>query len=467
MMDWPTRVQINAFVGDDVANASDLDDSAYAWAARPQDRKASTFLKPEEPADEANWRDPRVGWGLVLPDNPKLRPRQLATADDAPEPLRRLLHARPDAPVLRYRHETSSTHLRRHYPDGTAQDLALVGSERGVGKGELPLFLLLFGTPAEIPWRFQFLLNQTAAVGRLALRDDALDRYVTHLIADWSSARSDEHAAVVWAVDHGEGDISHLMREVIARPVFDKYAADEDLRDRSLLVGADGAGTSVTADALIDALADRRPAVVVTTSHGMTGPLNDTEALVGNLGLPVDATFRVLEPKRLLSRWEPDGVIWYAHACCSAGSDARTAFRGVVPEGSEVARILSGVAAAGTHIAPLADALLSAPKPARAFIGHVEPTFDWTISDPRTGQPLTASIRSALYDGLYQPSPIGHALRQFYRHVGDLFGARDLAYEEFNDGADTLGIALANQLAALDRRSMVMIGDPTVQIPPL
>lgn len=108
-----------------------------------------------------------------------------------------------------------------------------------------------------------------------------------------------------------------------------------------------------------------------------------------------------------------------------------------------------------------------AAEPARAFVGHVEPTFDWTISERRTGQPLTATIRSALYDGLYQPWPVGHALRGFYRHVGELFGARDRAYEEFNEGADTLDVALASRLAALDRRSLVIIGDPTVRIPSL
>jgi hypothetical protein len=465
--DWPTRLQVNAFAGEGLANASDLDDSLFRWAARPQDKKAASLLKPEDVADESDWTDPRVGWGLVLPDNPKLKKRELARADDAPEPLRRLMEARPEAPVLRFRRETWTTHLRRHYPRGGAQDLALVGSERGVGEGRLPLYLLLCGTPEEIPWRFQYLLNQTSAVGRLALDDDALDRYVRHLIDDWSKAASDVRAAVVWTADHGGDDISHLMRTVIAEPVFAKYAGDGDLKAASVLVASDGDGAIATGERLIEALTQKRPAVVVTTSHGMTGPLDDHEALVANLGLLVDEKFRALDLKALLAGWQPDGAIWYAHACCSAGSDAQTAFTGVVPEGSEVAAILSGVAAAGDRIAPLPTALLSAGKPARAFVGHVEPTFDWTISDPRTGQPLTVGIRDALYGGLYRSWPVGHALRGFYKGVGELFGARDLAYEEFNHGKDTLGAALLSQLAALDRRSLVVLGDPTVRLPAL
>ena len=36
---------------------------------------------------------------------------------------------------------------------------------------------------------------------------------------------------------------------------------------------------------------------------------------------------------------------------------------------------------------PLPRKLLGAEKPLRAFLGHVEPTFDWTLRDPETGQP--------------------------------------------------------------------------------
>jgi hypothetical protein len=461
MSSWPDRLQVNAFAGEGVPNSSALDASARRWAARAQEAEAEQWLWAEKPPDEADWRHPDVGWGLVLPDAPELSAEQLAAAEDAPDPIRALLEARPDAPVLRYRAKTATSHLRRYSP--TVQDVKLSGSRRGVGQDRLPLYLLIYGTPEQIPWRFQFLLNQSAAVGRLALTGAALERYVSHLIDDWQAAASDPHAAVVWAVDHGGKDISHLMRNVIAEPLFQEFADDDDLRERSLRLA--GTDEDTTAQALIDALSERRPALVITTSHGMTGPLEDVEAMRANLGVPVDSGYRGLDVRRLLESWEPDGAIWYAHACCSAGGDHQTAFKGVVPEGSDVERILVGAAKAGACIAPLPDALLSANKPARAFIGHVEPTFDWTLSDPDTGQPLTEATRFAFFDGLYQPWPLGHALRKFYAHVGELFGARTRAYEEhYQEGKDTLATALAHQLAALDRRSMVILGDPTVAL---
>jgi hypothetical protein len=45
--------------------------------------------------------------------------------------------------------------------------------------------------------------------------------------------------------------------------------------------------------------------------------------------------------------------------------------------------MLKNIAAtAGARISPLPRALLGAEKPLRAFVGHVEPTFDWTLRDP-------------------------------------------------------------------------------------
>ncbi|TKJ17960.1 hypothetical protein [Blastococcus sp. CCUG 61487] len=205
----------------------------------------------------------------------------------------------------------------------------------------------------------------------------------------------------------------------------------------------------------------------MTTSHGKTGPLTDTAATLRDLGLPVDDDYSTLDPARLLDAWQPDGAIWYAHACCSAGSDGSSIYEGLLEPGSWADQVLTGIAGIGAHVAPLPEALLGAPRPLRAFIGHVEPTFDWTIQNPYNGQKLTSSIRTGLYDGLFRPAAVGLALRETYAHVGELFAERDSAYRAFDDGEDTAGVAMATTLAARDRQSMVVLGDPTVGLPPL
>ena len=189
--------------------------------------------------------------------------------------------------------------------------------------------------------------------------------------------------------------------------------------------------------------------------------------MLRDLGKPVGDDHALLEPEPLLDAWQPDGAIWYAHACCGAGCDAATIFRGLLAPGSPVDALLEGIAGLGAHVAPLPLALLGAERPLRAFVGHVEPTFDWTVAHHATGQPLTASIRAALYERLYRPAPVGHALREAYGHVGELYTQRDAAQRAFDKGEPTEDVAMATLLGARDRQAMVVLGDPTVALPPL
>ncbi len=462
--DLPTTVQANAWTGEAPASGP-LGRESVRWALQRHGESLPRLLAPEEPADPRDWHDPRVGWGLVLPDDDALPADVKARGEDAPEPLRALLASRPGSPVLRYRPSpgTRFTHLRRYYETHGAQDVALSASARGVREGALPRYLLVYGGPDVIPWEFQYLLNQACAAGRLSLTGVALENYVSALIGGWPNAAARSTSAVVWAVDHGAQDISHLMRETIAERIQGGLAADGEIRARYL----DGSAGDATRARLCEALADAHPGLVVTTSHGKTGPLNAPQEMLRDLGLPVDGDHTTVDPATVLDAWEPDGAIWYAHACCSAGSDGSSIFSGLMDPGSQVERLLAGIAELGAHVAPLPEALLGAPKPLRAFVGHVEPTFDWTISHPDTGQPLTTSLKEAFYDHLFQPEPLGLAMREPYRHVGEFYGQRDAAYRAFEKGEDVEAVAMVTQLAARDRQSMVILGDPTVMLPPL
>jgi hypothetical protein len=202
----------------------------------------------------------------------------------------------------------------------------------------------------------------------------------------------------------------------------------------------------------------------------MTGPVNDLVLMGQQIGLLVDAEHDLIGPDALLEAWQPDGAVWYAHACCSAGSDDETSYEGLVEKDSSVERTLKAVAALGAGMAPLPRQLLGAERPLRAFIGHVEPTFDWTLRQPETGQVLTATLQEALYDSMFrkQPEPVGLAFEPWYRHVGELAVQWSQALREVAKAVPEASLAaLRTQLAALDRQSLVILGDPTVAVPPL
>lgn len=465
-MDLPETLTINAWTGEEQP-ASKVETGP--WKRVRADQMGQPLAAPE-PVDRRDWRHEKVGWGLVLPENEAISKTDRAAAADAPAPIRKLLDARPGSPVFRYRPDLHNASLRRYFPDGSEQDVALSGSLRGTGKGRLPWYLLLCGSPEALPWSLQYILNGAAYVGRLDLDETGLTRYVDALLNDWNGAACRPDRPVVWSVDHGGGDITSLMRRAIAEPVAKELRGDEQIGEANVrcLLAAEA-----TATALRQALADARPALVVTTSHGMTGPLDDAEAMGRQLGFLVDDEHALLRPDELLQAWQPDGAIWYAHACCSAGSDARTRYQGLVEAGSSVERTLLAVAGLGARVAPLPKALMGAEKPLRAFVGHVEPTFDWTLR-AATGQTLTGTIRQALYERMHRekPEPVGMAFEGAYKHAGELLAQWHELQPALLDSDKTRrdearAAALRAQLTAADRQSMVILGDPTVALPPL
>jgi hypothetical protein len=463
---WPSTLRINGWTGVRAA-AGPLSRDAKRWAISPTLRRVPSFLRPIPPADPRDWRHPQVGWGLILAENDAVPPADKARAADAPEPIRRLLADRLGAPVFRYRPELALTHLRRYLPNGAYDDVPISGSPMGVGEHALPRYLLIYGSPAEVPWSLQFQLNASASVGRcvgrLSLTGEGLEHYVTALVDEWKGSAAKNDQPVVWSVDLGEEDITSLMRAAIAEPVADRFSEDSDIGSKRVFL--DGSDGKATRDALVDTLADRRPTFVLTTSHGLTPASGDDSTRRQVLGAPVDQDGEPLLPEALLSTWEPDGAIWYSHACCSAGGEAPTRFEGLV--GGDLETLLLSLAGLGASVARLPEALLGAPKPLRAFVGHVEPTFDWTLEQPDTGHLLTDSTVRALYNNLFLGDPLGFAFRDCHAHVGELLAALDGAIDQLSADNDTRDRALACQLAARDRQSLVILGDPTVALPPL
>lgn len=455
----PIQIQINAWTGS-ASNRSDLDPGLGGRLLAKQLAVASGALAIK-PIDKREWNDPRVGWGLVLPENKALSAPDKAAAIDAPEPLQRLLAHRAGV-VLRYDPAGAFGALRRDYADGVSEEVW--PASFGTGPGEVPLYLMIAATPAQIPWRVQFDLQASSFVGRLDLDGPGLENYVEAVLSDWGNSAANTASTLVWAVDHGIGDITHLMRNAIAEPLNQRYASDPDISAQFI----DGFNGSAAASDLIMVLGEQRPIVVATTSHGMTGPLNNVADMQRDLGLLVDGNGKVTNPATLLADWSPDGAVWYAHACCSAGTRATSDFLDYVSPGSDVDRILRGLQACGEMTAPFPRALLGASRPLRGFIGHVEPTFDYSVEHPNTGQWLTQPLLRTFYEGLFAGEPIGHALDLCRRTAASLLHAQRAAERALAlTGENRRGEFLALNLMAGDWNAFVLLGDPACAIPKL
>lgn len=462
-MPLPGLLTVNAYTGDPADARSPLDATrARRFALGVKASGYQPTLAPEAPADLTVWPSPEVGWTLVLPTVPGWSNAQLAEPTDQRQCIQDLWNERGRPAVLRYDPTWDHRHSLILKPAIEAP-VALAGAPRGLAPAALPYYLLIVGGPEAVPWDIQFLLNETRAVGRLALEGKALDRYVARLRDGWAGSACDIRSPFVWAVDHGPDDITRTMCDSLARPVFAKYSGDPDLAGATMSGGRD---TAATADDLRAGLG-RKPGVVVTTSHGMTGPLDDPAALRRQLGWLVDSNHEAVDPSSLFEAWEPDGAVWYAHACCSAGSRSPSHFSGLFDVATSIGRILAGVAASGSAVAPLPQALLGAKQPARGFVGHVEPTFNWTLQHPDNRQFLTSSLQTFLYDNLYRGQPIGHAMRVHYERVLGLAAEHDLSRDLFNSGGagDHETLLLYSQVAMRDIRSTVLLGDPTVALP--
>ena len=454
-------VAIDAFTGKEpVAGAFAADYTPWALATPTYGQPT---MRPD-PADPGHWWEPQIGWGIVLPDRAGHTSAQLATVDDAPEPIQALVAAR-NGKVLRYRAgKTFADWTLRDYMSG---DLLTAASPVGMGPQAIPKYLVLYATPAEIPWHVQYALNPVRCVGRLDLTGDALANYVTALLDGWSKAAASYASPVVWAVDHGGGDITTLMRETIAAPIYAALNKDAEM-PRATFV--DGSADPATVEALCAALVANHPALVVTSSHGLTGPLSDLDAMRASLGLPVDQKQHVLSPDAVLAEWQPDGAIWFAQACCSAGSDSPTAYAGLFEAGSLLDQTLTGIAKIGAVTSPLARALLGATKPLRAFIGHVEPTFNWTLSFPPNRQVLTSDLETAIYTRLCAGLPVGLAMTSYYPAIAALLTQYVQARQTYEPlvgpaAKPSLDMLVYSRVTAHDRASTVILGDPTAAMP--
>jgi hypothetical protein len=350
-----------------------------------------------------------------------------------------------------------------------------------VDPAKLPYYLLIVGSPSQIPFKFQYGLDADHAVGRLYFdEEENYGEYVQSLLA-YEALKSNlprtRRIAIFSPANPGD-EASTLSAAELAVPL------GQALDDKPLEL--DG-GTSIkyraeyvrgvdaTKSALVSLLtrADKKPALLFTASHGIGFPSGDPRQKEEQGALvcqdwPGPAKWPKQQPipesmlfagKHLPPAARLDGLVVFSFACYSAGTPHLEDFAYLK---QQKPKELSPQ----PFVSQLSQRLLA--QGAMAFIGHVERAWDYPFLWDGVGRDI-ATFQSTV-EAILKGKPIGHALQHFNDRYLAL--ARELTESEedgllaqYNIGEPVNPIELVSLWTAHnDARAYVLYGDPFAQV---
>ncbi len=404
------------------------------------------------------------GWGIIFP---KAMPEE--TRERIKIGLKELLDLRKAqaGPLFRiYEGEAG-------YRDGDTKSSFLQRHRVGAGLAnpkEMPFYILLIGSPEEIPYDFEDQLDVMRGVGRLDFGEDyeAYAQYAHNVVLAESGQVKLPRKGTFFSVANPGDKATQLSARYLIRPL------QENLSD----AGAD-LGEALNYDWRWETL-DRRnathgnlyqvlggepeqvPAFLMTASHGMEfNRHNDQEKYQGALlcGDWKGPNGGKLERKHYFAGEDlaPDanvlGMITVLFACYGAGTPRYDQFamqKGQPPE---------EIAPRGAFVADLPKQLLK--HGALAVLGHVERAWGYSFIKP-TGDVDNAHFVIALRR-ILNGQPIG-----FATDLGFDLRYADMSSElsKISNGEKSVGKSELVQLwtANNDARGYAIIGDPAARI---
>jgi hypothetical protein len=331
---------------------------------------------------------------------------------------------------------------------------------------KVPYYLLIVGSPEQIPFSFQYQLDVSYAVGRLDFdTPEEYGAYAAAVVAAEAAelAPADRRIHLFGVRNPGDTPTALSAARLVA-PLA------EELRELA-------AGWAVTADLgppatkqrLHDLLAqDSAPPVLFTASHGVSASDAEQRETQGALLCqdwpgPLQRPGRLREDHYLagcdiaLDRPVRTRVV-FSFACYGAGTPQISDFA----DGAATSR---PVLAERSFVARLPQRLLGNPAGGiLAFVGHVDRawscSFLWQGTDPQITAFTSAIL--ALLDGVR----LGHAMEDMssrYAELSTELTSRIDAHRKTGrviDDQELVGLWTANN----DARSYVVLGDPAVRV---
>jgi len=462
---------IDAVTGNYLVQPMEIADAARLVRGEKRDKKTTSWLKRAWQAlsqphlalpidvDPSNLQ--QTGWAIVFFKD------ETAAVKEALAPLvehrRRQVGDEAKLKVLEYRRgERRETWLARH----------------GIGLGsvrpeKVPYYLLVIGSPENIPFLFRHQLGVEYAVGSLHFETaEEYSRYAASVIAcETQSALLTAKEALFFAVRHPSDPATQLSADHLMKPLSE--ASEEDghqplaekygFETRKLF--DDDATKSALAAALSPPPEKKAPAFLFTASHGMGFPNGHPEQRSGQGALLCQEWpgSGAVEPEHYFSAGDRpatarvQGMISFHFACYGAGTPANDRF---IHEPGQAPPPI----APKPFIAALPQALLAHPKGgALACIGHVDRAWGYSILTPNAGAQLLP-FENAI-GRILKGEPVGLAMKDFYERYASLSVSLSSMLEEISFGATVADEDLAGTwIARNDAEGYLILGDPAVRL---
>lgn len=325
-----------------------------------------------------------------------------------------------------------------------------------VNPDAVPYYLLLVGSPEEIPFGFQHDLSVQYAVGRLCF--DELSQYGNYANAALAASRRPSHSKAVFFGTRNPGDkATRLSATQLVAPLAEMFAARNPTWTVESRVGREA--TKARLMEVMDPLDP--PSLVFTATHGTVFPFDDPlqetcqgaflcqewNPQDGQHAVPADHYFAaddVKEDSKLA------GAVIFNFACYSAGTprtDDLPTLSGK-PEDPVAKR---------AFVAELPKRLLGLKEGPLAVIGHVDRAWGYSFLWPGVDDhriPFEDALLS-----IAAGCPIGHAMRGFPQRFADLAVTLDRVSKAARDGEPDVKLA-GWWTACRDARNYVILGDP-------
>lgn len=348
---------------------------------------------------------------------------------------------------------------------------------------QMPYYVLIVGSPEDIPYRFQYQLDVMRGVGRIYF--ETLQEYANYahsvVMAETGQVKLPRRAAF-FGVANPDDKATQLSSKYLVNPMYEKM---KKLQPFTKWVGDGAQRTKLDLDWQFDAyLGDaaqktqlaqllggaQTPALLFTASHGLEFPLDDPRQVAQQGAFlcqnwpgpnawrgPITQDFYfagddVSDDANLL------GLIAFHFACFGAGTPKLDEFA------KQAGKTSRAAIAPKNFLAGLPTRLLGHPKGgALAVIGHVERAWGYSFLSPGAGA-QNGAFESTLRL-LLSGDPVGWTTESFNLRYADLASnltevIENLEYGEPNP-YDLAGMWTSHN----DARGYVVLGDPAVRIP--